>query len=190
MSFKKGQILQFNFPSKEDSNVIEDWHKVIVLYSRSTPYRTETIAPITSLSSLASRRKVPSNYLKLNAEDYPFVLDHDSFVNLDMIMTVDGEDLERLRAYGREYKASLNASDAEELDYKLALTYELQSFVSKENGKAVKHEVENIVKYIDSDVRKKVNSIMKLLNDPVAVKLLQDLIDIDLIEEIEKVYNL
>ena len=105
-------------------------------------------------------------------------------------MTVDGKDLERLRAYGRGYKAFLNASDAEKLDYKLALTYELQSFVSKENEKEVKHEVENIVQYIDSDVREKVNSIIKLVNDPVSVKLLQDLINIDLIGEISRGYHL
>ena len=189
MGFKKGQILKFKFPAKEDSRVIEDWHKVIVLFSRNTPYRTETIATITSLKSLASQGKVPSNYLKLSAEDYPFVLDHDSYVNLDMIITIDGDDLEKLEAYGREYNAFLQKFDCEALDYKLALTYELQSFVEKENGKAIKTEVENIIEYIDTDVRDKVNKIMDILNDPIAVKLLQDLIDIDLITILKKEYD-
>ena len=63
MAFKKGQILEFNFLLNMDSKVIGDRHKVIVLYSRDTPYRTETIAPITSLTSLASQNKVKKRRL-------------------------------------------------------------------------------------------------------------------------------
>jgi len=189
MAFKKGQILEFNFLLNMDSKVIGDRHKVIVLYSRDTPYRTETIAPITSLTSLASQNKVPSNYLMLKKEDYSFVLEHDSYVNLDMIMTVDGPDLDRLEAFGKKYKAFLNDLDLEALDYKLALTYELQSFIKKEQDKEVKSEVKNIIEYIDTDIREKVNKIFDILNDPAAVKLLQDLIDVDLIGQLNKAYE-
>lgn len=189
MAFKKGQILNFEYEIKKNSKVIEDVHRVVVLYSRETPYKTVTIAPITSLESLKTKKKVPSNYLELKAKDYPFLLEHDSYVNLDMILTVDGKDLEQYERRGIKISANLEPLDLKSLDYKLALTYELQEFVKEEQDKEVKSEVKNIIEYIDTDIREKVNNIFDILNDPAAVKLLQDLIDVDLIGQLNKAYE-
>lgn len=184
MGYKKGQILNFDFPFKQDSKVIGFEHRVIVLYSRTPPYNTITIAPITSLDSLVQKNKVPINYLKLQKENYPFVLDHDSYINLDMIMTVDGKDIEAYEIKGMRVSSSLTKLDLEDLDFRLALTYELQSFVEKEVHAEVTNEVNNIVEYIDTDVRAKVNKIMDILNDPAAIRLLDELINIDLVKSL------
>ena len=189
MSFKKGQIFEFDFPVKKHSKVIEFEHRVVVLYSRTTPYNTMTIAPITSLQALENKNKVPLNYLKLKKENYPFILDHDSYINLDMILTVDGDDLKQFERNGIKVAADLNKTDLEDLDYRLALTYELQSFVKNEVDKEVQNEVKTIIEYIDTDIREKVTQIMQILNDPVAIRLLDELINIDLLQELKNNYT-
>lgn len=188
--FKRGEILTYDFKSEKGSKVIDGYHRAVVLHKRETPYRTIMIAAITSSTQLKSKGKIPNNYLELSKDDYPLVLDKDCYVNLDMVATVDGDRLNYLERYGKKYNVVLNKKDLEKLDYKLALTYELQAFVKRETDEAVKSEMNNIIEYIDTDIREKVEKIMEILSDEVAVSLLQELIDKDLIEEIKENYNI
>nr|WP_287567429.1 type II toxin-antitoxin system PemK/MazF family toxin [Paeniclostridium sp.] len=179
---KKGSIVEFFFENRnENSKVINGQHRVVVLHSRETPYKTILIAPITTLESLDSQNRVPANYLKLDVKNYPFILEHDSYLNLDMMMVVDSKDLEAFERCGKKINATLNDDDLDNLDLKIAMTYELQNFVKKEEDRAVKEEVENIIEYMDTEIREKFDKIISLLKDEETINLLKEVLDVDLI---------
>lgn len=202
MNYKKGGILTYDFPPRlieeiennktiknyKKSNVINDYHRVIILHTRTTPYNIILVAPITSADKLALKNKIPENYVKLNQADYPGVLDKDSFINLDMIMPVDEEELQQLERYNKKFKADLNADDLYKLDYKIALTYELQAYLATEVDKDLKQEFANIVEYIDVDIREKVTEIIRRIQDPEICELLLEIIDNDLVGVLSSTY--
>lgn len=196
MNYKKGQILTYEFPPRpieevrnnkvvinyNKSKVIRNYHKVVVLHTRTTPFRTILIAPITSAESLAG--SIPANYVELKQTDYPFVLDKDSYVNLDMTMPVDEYELDELERFNKKIEANLNPQDQYQMDFRIYLTYELESYFQE----SLRDELANVVEYIDVDIREKVNNIIKKIQDPEIVQLLMDIIDNDLIGVLKETY--
>jgi len=202
MNYKKGQILTYVFPPRpieeiknnkvianyNKSKVVSDYHRVVVLHTRTTPYKTVLVAPITSASGLFKKDSVPNNYVKVAFNDYLGVLDHDSFINLDMVMPVDEKELNDLERFNKKINAYLSAEDIYNMDFKLALTYELQDFLQSEVNNELKQEFENVVEYIDKDIREKVNEIIKKIQDPEIKNLLNEIIDNDLIGVLKSQY--
>ncbi|EQB4340361.1 type II toxin-antitoxin system PemK/MazF family toxin [Clostridium botulinum] len=189
MNCKKGRFVEYEFSkSNEDSKVLYGKHRAIVLHSRETPYRTILIAPVTSLKSLKNSNKVPENYLELKKDDYPCALEHDSYINLDMIVAVDEEQIEELEKYMKKINISLNSEDLYKLDFKIALTYELQDFLKEQKEIELKEEVSNIVEYIDVSIKDKVKKIKQLTQDEELLKLIIDIIDNDLIGVLKNTY--
>jgi hypothetical protein len=198
VNYKKGQILTYEFPPRpveveeiknnkvianyNKSKVIRNYHRVVVLHTRTTPFRTVLIAPITSAESLAG--SIPANYVELNQIEYPFVLDKDSYVNLDMTMPVDEYELNELERFNKRIEAYLNPHDEYQLDFKIYLTYELESYFKE----GLREEFANVVEYIDIDIREKVNNIIKKIQDPEIAQLLMDIIDNDLIGVLKETY--
>jgi|GEM_PF-2135098 len=202
MNYKKGQILTYTFKPRvieeiknnkivknyEKSNVITDFHRVVVLHTRETPFRTVLVAPITSAGSLNVKASIPTNYVEIAYNDYPGVLDHDSYINLDMIMPVDEDELDELERFSKKFEANLDSSDIYKLDYRLTLTYELQDFFASEVDSELKQEIENVVEYIDKDIREKVNEIIKKIKEPEIKELLNEIIDNDLVGVLKAQY--
>lgn len=183
MGYNKGQILFYEFPEKDSSKVINGFHRVVVLHSRETPYKTILVAPVTSSEGLNSKNKVPSNYVSLLVKDYPFALDHDSFINLDMTMPIDEYDLKCLEKFNKKIKAELTSIDMYQLDYKIALTYELNKYFETQ----ISLELKNVVKYIDENIKVRIEDILAKVSDE---KLIEDIIGIidDLISELKENY--
>jgi alpha-amylase/alpha-mannosidase (GH57 family) len=183
---KKGSIHSFVFDSKntKEHKLIEGFHRIVVLHSRKTPYETWTIAPITSANALKLKNEIPENYVELKAVDYPCALDHDSYINLDMIMTLNKSDLKNLVIGEKKIKANLTPKDLKVLDFKIALSYELQNYINSQ----VSQEVENIVEYIDTDVRTKVETVLELLSDPSLKAQIKNILDNDILGEIKSGY--
>lgn len=189
MNYKKGKIVKYDFPkTKDDTNVLFGEHMAVVLHSRETPYRTILLAPITSSSSLKAKNKIPDNYLELKKEDYPFALEHDSYINLDMIASVDGKQIDELERYSKKIDISLSKDDVYKLDFRIALTYELQEFFLKEKELELKQEVENIVEYIDTSIKEKVEKIKEIAENEEVFKLIIEIIDNDLIDVLKTNY--
>lgn len=190
MFYKKGKIVEYDFPKlNECSKVLYGNHRAVVLHSRETPYKTILIAPITSLEALKKSGKIPENYLELKRKDYPFAIEHDSYINLDMIISVDEKELEELERYMKKINVSLNDEDLYKLDFRIALTYELQDFFKTEKENELKEEVSNIVEYIDTTIKDKVKKIKQLIKDEELLKLIIDIIDNDLIDVLKNTYK-
>ncbi len=182
MRYCKGQILVYHFPKRtvkklKKSNVIEEFHRVVVLHKRETPYKTVLVAPITKATSLSSKGNIPSNYVQILKSDYSAILDEDSYINLDMIMVVDFDDMDKYERYGKSVNVSLNIPDLYQLDYKLALTYELNEYFKFETEKEIQQEMENIVEYIDVDIRNKLRDIITKITDKDVIKDIIEVID-------------
>lgn len=79
---------------------------------------------------------------------------------------------------------NLNPNDEYQLDFKIYLTYELESYFEK----GLRDEFTNVVEYIDIDIREKVNNIIKKIQDPEIAQLLMDIIDNDLIGVLKESY--
>jgi hypothetical protein len=202
MNYKKGQFLTYIFPTRiieeiknnkivknlEKSGVIKSFHRVVVLHTRTTPFRTILVAPVTSSKGLKSKNDIPDNYVELKSRDYPGVLDNDSFINLDMIMPIDEYELTQLERYSKKIEAYLEVSDLYKMDYKIALTYELQDYFAVELNKEIRQEFETVIEYIDSSIKEKVNLIIKKIRDPEIEKLLEEIIENDLIGVIKSQY--
>lgn len=202
MNYKKGQILTYTFPARvieelknnkivknyEKSNVINSYHRVVVLHTRTTPFRTVLVAPITSAESLKEKNGIPNNYVELRVSDYPFVLDDTSYINLDMTMPVDEDELNELERFSMKIEANLDDPELYKLDYKITLTYELQDFFAVEIDKELQQEFANVVEYIDKDIREKVDEIIKKIQDPEIQQLLKEIIDNDLVGVLKAQY--
>ncbi len=190
MGYKKGQLLTYTFPARETkkinkSGVIKDFHRAVVLHTRETPFKTVLIAPITSAESL--KANIPPNYVEIKYEDYPLFLDHDSYINLDMTLAVDESELEEFKKSGILIRGTLNPKDLYQLDYKLALTYEMTKFLKTEISKQVSHEMETVVEFIDSNLRKPVHQLLSRIDDYELVADIISLIDM-IINEISNEY--
>lgn len=189
--FDKGRILKFDFGKisyDDKSRVIKEKRPVVVLHSRQTPYKTVTIAPITKSESLKERGQIPLNYVPLKTDDYAMAITVDSFINLDMVATVDEENLEHFELIHTEVAIKLTPNDLKELDYNLAATYELQGFVKEIVSEELASEMEDIIEYIDDEIREKVETIKSLLEDETTKRLLTDLLEHDLLETLNKNY--
>ena len=187
MGYKRGQILIYTYPENEASNIINGYHRVVTLHKRETPYNTILIAPITSAESLNVKDKIPSNYVKLLETDYPFVLDHDSYINLDMTISVDEEEINVLERYNKTITATLNDLDLYQLDYKITLTYELNRYLENEYSKRITLEFENVITYIDESIKSRIADIILKSNSP---DLLNDVIAVidDLVNQLKTTY--
>lgn len=122
MNYKKGQILTYKFPLRsieelknnkivknfDKSSVIKDEHRVVILHTRTTPFKTILVAPITSAESLKLKNSIPDNYVELKAEDYPCILEHTSYINLDMTMPVDEVELNQLEKFNKKIESYLH----------------------------------------------------------------------------------
>lgn len=171
MSYKKGQILTYTFPEREtneieSTSVIKDYHRVVVLHKRETPYDTVLIAPITKASSLSSKDKIPANYVELLQIDYPVILDEDSYINLDMTLPVDKEELKMFKKYDKPVNGCLNEPDLYQLDLKITLTYELNKYIKTELAKAITKEFENVVQFIDENIKVRVSQLVSKIDNP------------------------
>ena len=192
MSYQKGQILTYHFPERtvrrlKKSNIIVEYHRIVVLHKRQTPYNTVLIAPITKASALKSKSQIPSNYVELSKSDYPHILEEDSFINLDMTMPVDEKELNKLEKYGKNLSGKLHEGDAYQLDYKITLTYELSKFIQNELSNELHKEFENVVEFIDIDIREKIREIVMKTNDITLVKDIIEVLD-HLVLSIKKSY--
>ncbi|MBY6838863.1 type II toxin-antitoxin system PemK/MazF family toxin [Clostridium botulinum] len=186
MKFKKGQIIEYSFPQIQGNDkVLTGKHKAVVLFSRDTPHRTALIAPITSAESLKENNKIPQNYLELKLNNYIGVLDHDSYVNLDMIFPVDDKEINELKKYNKKLEKTLIDYDLEQLDYKIALTYELQKYLKKQ----INNEVKTIVEYIDINVKEKIKKALVVIEDKTIFDTIMYIIEHDLIGELKEIYN-
>ncbi|ABR33558.1 type II toxin-antitoxin system PemK/MazF family toxin [Clostridium beijerinckii] len=186
MKFKKGQIVKYSFPKIEgNKNVIVGEHSAVVLFSRETPYRTILIAPITTAQSLKDENKIPQNYVELDLNNYLGVLEHDSYINLDMIFPVDDKEIEVLEKYNKKIEKFLDTDDLEQLDYKIALTYELQKYLNKQ----VNQEVKTIVEYIDTSIKEKIKKALEVIENEDIMNTIIYIIENDLIKELKSTYK-
>lgn len=186
MKFKKGQIVKYSFPKIEgNENVIVGEHSAVVLFSRETPYRTILIAPITTAQALKDENKIPQNYVELDYNNYLGVLEHNSYINLDMIFPVDDKEIEVLEKYSKKIEKFLDTDDLEQLDYKIALTYELQKYLNKQ----VNQEVKTIVEYIDTSIKDKIKKALEVIENEDIMNTIMYIIENDLIKELKSTYK-
>lgn len=182
MKFKKGQIVHYEFPKGiKNENVLFGEHDAVILFSRETPYKTILLAPITSADSLKKVGKIPKNYVELKLDDYIGILEHDSYINLDMIFPVDELAIDELEAFNKKIVKYLEPIDSQMLDYKIALTYELQKYLQEQINK----EVETIVEYIDTEIKEKIKKALEVIEDKQILKTIMYIIDNDLIKELK-----
>lgn len=186
MKYKKGQIVEYDFPTIEgNKNVLTGNHMAVVLHARTTPYKTILVAPITSAKGLQSIGSIPENYVILKHEKYLGVLDHDSYVNLDMIFPVDEQGVNELEKYNKKIFKELDDEDKAELDFRIALTYELERFLKDQ----VNEEVENIIEYIDTDIKRSIMKALEVVKDEEVMKAIMYIIDNNLINELKQEYK-
>lgn len=193
MSYTKGDILFFEFIQQptysiEKTGVIHGSHRCVVLHSRSTPYKTILVAPITSLSSLKKGSRIPNNYVEVLQKHYPIILDYDSYINLDMIMPIDENELKTFEKSGIKVTAQLNDPDLYNLDYKLAITYEMNKFFKNEVDKTIQSEMSNIITFIDKEIREKISSIVSKVDNIEIMNEIISVIDF-LVNEMKINYN-
>lgn len=185
MKYKKGQIVEYDFPKINNNNdVLEGEHKAVVLHSRETPYKTILIAPITSAEALKRNDKIPKNYVELKVDNYLGVLKHDSYINLDMIFPVDEVEIAELERYSKKIYKELISEDQFELDFKLTVTYQLEKFLAKQ----VSSEVENIVEHIDTNVKSKIQEALNVIQDEEVMRVITYIIENDLIKVLKEEY--
>lgn len=191
MELKKGSIVKFDFEKvrcAEDSKMIKKKRRAVVLHTEGTPYKLITIAPITKAEALEHQGKLPDTYIKLEVAKYPTALTCDSYIDLDMVTTVDEDELVFLELFENEYVPNLHPEDLARLEYGIALKYELQSFIKKTVDAHVKNEISTVVNYIDQDIRKKVISMVDIMQDDTAVKYFLDIIDNDIVKGLKDTY--
>lgn len=185
MKYKKGQIVEYDFPKINNNNdVLEGEHKAVVLHSRETPYKTILIAPITSAEALKRNDKIPKNYVELKVDNYLGILRHDSYINLDMIFPVDEVEIAELERYSKKIYKELISEDQFELDFKLTVTYQLEKFLAKQ----VSSEVENIVEHIDTNVKSKIQEALNVIQDEEVMRVITYIIENDLIKVLKEEY--
>lgn len=192
MNFEKGQIITYTFPSRpiekaEKSNVIEKYHRAVVLHKRETPFKTILIAPITKAASLKDKGIIPSNYVELNKADYPFALEEDSYINLDMTMPVDDVELVELGKGSYKISAKLEEFDLYQLDYKITLTYEINKFLNTELALKINEEFESVITFIDEEIKVKIEQVLQSINNPKILAEVIGLIDL-LLSQIKENY--
>lgn len=186
MNFKKGQIVEYDFPKIEgNDSVLEGRHKAVVLFSRQTPYRTILIAPITTAESLDVRGEIPNNYVELKVENYIGILEHNSYINLDMIFPVDDTSIDELERYNKKIVKYLVEDDNEKLDYKIALTYELQKYLKKQ----INHEVQTIAEYIDTNIKEQIKKALEVIDNKEVFATIMYIIDNNLVSQLKEIYN-
>lgn len=195
MSYKKGQLLTYEYPMQKTYNIrktktIVEFHRVVVLHQRQTPYQTVLIAPITKALSLSSTSKIPSNYIQLKQADYPFFLDVDSYINLDMISAVDSCELKELvkGASRTIITGTLTEQDLFDLDLKLVITYELDKFIEREVSAEINDEISSLIEYIDVDIKDKIKELILKVNNYELLKDIFEIIDC-LVNEIKLNYK-
>ncbi|HEY5588013.1 MAG TPA: type II toxin-antitoxin system PemK/MazF family toxin [Candidatus Paceibacterota bacterium] len=194
MGYKKGQLLTYDFPKRKtaiikDSKVLCEFHRVVVLHQRPTPYDVVLVAPITKASSLSTKGSIPPNYVSLKKDDYPMFLDVDSYINLDMIIPVDLNELQDFYKGTSKIKinATLNDLDLIELDYKIVITYELDKLIKKEVSESLEYEFLNVITFIDKNIKEKIRKIVSKVNDYGLLNEIFDVLD-TLINEIKENY--
>lgn len=192
MPYTKGDILTYHFPKRtvkkiKKSNVITQYHRVVVLHSRETPHKTVLIAPITSASSLISDDNIPSNYVRLQKEKYPMVLDNDSFINLDMCVPVDEYELSKLERYNKRIDCCLTNIDMNTMNLKIILTYELSKFIDNRLNEQLRQEFENVITFIDENIKTRIVNLMQKVDDTDVAKDILNIIDY-LITELKDAY--
>lgn len=150
--FSKGDIV-FHYFKTGSKNVIDGPHKSVVLHSHNIDNNTVTICPISSVLDNAGKpKKLKAWHLVLKKEDYP-CLDHDSFVKIDQVVTVD-----RTRVNRITIPTSLTPIDMISLDLKILSLYEMSKTVkSVLNGERIK-EIECLIEDIDKELKDQVNS--------------------------------
>ncbi|MFB9974569.1 hypothetical protein ACFFJF_11470 [Allobacillus sp. GCM10007489] len=192
MFFRKGSIITYTFPPRptehiDNSKVIRNYHRAVVLHKRKTPFKTVLIAPITKAISLKQRKEIPSNYVELKKENYPLVLVEDSFINLDMTMPVDEVELQNLTRGITKIDASLNEEDLNQLNYKITLTYELSNYIRHELNHELNREFNNVITLIDRVIKPEIEDILLTKKDKDSLIEVEKILDF-LIDEIKLNY--
>lgn len=195
MNYVKGQILTYHFPQRKlsrfsklsKSNVIEKYHRVVVLHSRGTPYNTVLVAPVTKATGKVSNNSLPSNYVEMGKIHYAEVLEFNSYINLDMCMPVDENELKKYKKYNKSVDCHLKDFDMEQLDYKLVLTYELSKYIKTNLESELNKEFEMVVELIDNDIKNRIISILEKIEDIEIKKEVLDVINY-LLSEIRTTY--
>lgn len=133
--------------------------------------------------------KVPSNYVNIFKENYSFVLEEDSYINLDMIMVVDNIEIESFHRFGKSIVSVLNEGDCKDLDYKMVLTYELNKYIKTIVDEEINREFRNVVFYIDQDIRERIEHALRKINNVEIIKEITEIIDM-LINDLKENYFL
>lgn len=165
MGYKKGDIFYYDFPKRETKNtvktrVIKDKHPVVVLHTRKTPYKTVLVAPITEPKTLVKNDKVPSNYVFLKKDNYPLLLTKDCYINLDHIMAIDEDELDRVKRNGMKVHGKLIEVDLYQVDFKLMLTYELQNYFKNEKALDNNAYAKAIIQHIDINIKNDIEALL------------------------------
>lgn len=105
--------------------------------------------------------------------------------NLDMIFPVDDKEIEVLEKYNKKIEKFLDTDDLEQLDYKIALTYELQKYLNKQ----VNQEVKTIVEYIDTSIKEKIKKALEVIENEDIMNTIIYIIENDLIKELKSTYK-
>lgn len=154
-SFSKGDIV-FHYYKTGNKSVIDGPHKSVVLHSDTVENSTITICPISSvIDSHGNQKKLKPWHLLLKKEDYP-CLDHDSYVKLDQIITVDRQKVSEIKV-----PTSLIPIDMISLDLKIISFYEMAKTMQKVLNKEKTKEIENLIKEIDDDLKEHVRDGIK-----------------------------
>ena len=182
MSYHKGQVLTYYFPGRtvkklKKSNIITEYHRIVVLHQRETPFNTVIIAPITKASSLKTKSGIPSNYVELLKSDYPIVLDEDSYINLDMTMVVDLAELNKFEKHRKNITVILKEPDLYQLDYKITLTYEMNKYIKTELAIELHREFSNIIQFVDTEIRERVTNVIKKIENIELAKEIIEIVD-------------
>jgi uncharacterized protein YifN (PemK superfamily) len=189
VSFKKGDIFTWELPEREvkkaqKSGVLNDYHRVVVLHTRQTPYKVFLIAPITSADSLKKIGKVPTNYVELQQDDYPFILDHTSYINLDMTMPVDEDELQQLERWDKKIEGSLTTLDLFKLDQKISMTYELIDYFDDQLARQFK----TVHEYINENIKEQIKDTLNNSGNANAVDSVMEILDKQLLDLIKTEY--
>jgi len=174
---ERGTILDYDFPAiikdQKASKVLQGTHRAVVLHKRGTPYNTILIAPITKSQALKGTGKIPANYVELKKDKYPVMLTDDCYINLDMIIPVDEEFLDKHTINNGTIKVNCKLDDYDlwRMDYRLSLTFEMGKFINTE----VADEIKSIVEYIHDTKEERIKSLLGEQNDPKVIAVINEL---------------
>lgn len=186
IKLKKGQFCKYDFKKYDkESKLLDGKHFAVILHTTNTPYNVALVAPITKAEALKSRDQIPDTYVELKCEKYNAVLTCDSYIDLDMILAVDLDNLECIYKGSLRVDSSLDNDDLVELDIKLVLKYELD----KHFQNAITEEVKTIVEYIDDYIKNAIEKVTEIIKDSETLQQITNIL-ISMVKEIKELYKI